>query len=233
MFREKQREISWTVEQLRAFESTVAETFESAAIHGPVHLSYGNEEYLIDLFQYIHEQDWVFSTWRNHYHALLHGVPAEYLMERINAGHSIGFQAPENHFLTSAIVNGIVPIAVGTALGLKWGSSNRMVWCFVGDMAGESGVFYEAVKYSVRNELPIHFVVENNGLSTNTPTQEAWGMKNPKGVVLALDSSIEHKYVSYFNYTREKYPHQGTGTWIHFVWAVTFLSTIFEVFRYI
>jgi len=216
MFREKQRNITWTVEQLREFESKVGDVFEKAEIHGPVHLSYGNEPYLIDLFQYINAEDWVFSTWRNHYHALLHGVPPDYLMERILAGHSISFQAPDNHFLTSAIVNGIIPIAVGTALGLKWNLSGRMVWCFVGDMASESGAFYEAVKYSARNELPIHFVVEDNGLSTNTPTQEAWGMKKQKAVTLGIQQEVAEKYISYFKYERTKYPHQGIGKWINF-----------------
>ena len=216
MFREKQKEVTWTVDELREFEKKVSDVFETAAIHGPVHLSYGNEDYLIELFQYVNPEDWVFSTWRNHYHALLHGVPKEELMEKILAGHSISFQSPENHFYTSAIVNGIVPIAVGTSLGIKWKNAHRMVWCFVGDMSAESGCFYEAVKYSMRNELPIHFVIEDNGLSTNTPTQEAWGMKNPKAVIMALDNELGKRYVSYFKYERTKYPHQGTGKWIHF-----------------
>jgi TPP-dependent pyruvate/acetoin dehydrogenase alpha subunit len=216
MFREKQRDITWTVESLRQFEKEIADVFETGAIAGPVHLSYGNEDYLIDLFQYVNEEDWVFSTWRNHYHALLHGVDPEYLRKRILATHSISFQSPENRFYTSAIVNGIIPIAVGTALGLKWKNAGRMVWCFVGDMASESGVFYEAVKYSARNQLPIHFVVEDNNLSTNTPTQEAWGMKDQKAVTLGIRQDIAAKYISYFKYERSKYPHQGIGKWINF-----------------
>lgn len=216
MFRRKQRDINWTIEQLRDFETKAAGAFEAAKIRGPVHLSHGNEAQLIELFQHVGENDWVFSTWRNHYHALLHGVPPEYLMERILGGHSIDFQAPEQHFYTSAIVAGIVPIAVGTALGLKWQKSDRMVWCFVGDMTAESGTFYEALKYSVRNELPIHFVVEDNGLSTNTPTQESWGMSQPHGVTIGVHPWVLGKYVTYYQYERNKYPHQGVGKWISF-----------------
>lgn len=221
MFREKQKEVTYTVEKLREFESKVAETFEKALIKGPVHLSYGNESYLIDLFQYVNPNDWVFSTWRNHYHALLHGVPEDELMGKILQGHSISFQSPEHRFYTSAIVNGVVPIAVGTALALKWrNDTTRMVWCFVGDMCAESGPFMEAMKYSIRNDLPIHFVVENNGLSTNTPTQESWGTINDGGFCDEAknfhNDKFMSKYVSYFTYNRTKYPHQGTGTWIHF-----------------
>ena len=43
MFRRKQRDISWTVDQLRDFETKAASEFEAAKIRGPVHLSYGNE----------------------------------------------------------------------------------------------------------------------------------------------------------------------------------------------
>jgi len=216
MFREKQKDVPWTVESLRQFEQTIADRFEAGKIHGPVHLSYGNEDYLIDLFQYIRPDDWVFSTWRNHYHALLHGIPEETLMAKVMEGKSLSFQCPEHHFFTSAIVNGIIPIAVGNAIGIKWRGTPEMVWCFVGDMAAESGEFYTAVKFSIRNNLPIHFVIEDNGLSTASPTQETWGMENVDAVKLHIREDLKERYVSYFKYTRGKYPHVGIGKWIHF-----------------
>ena len=230
MFREKQRDIAITKEELIQFESLVSSTFESGKIKGPVHLSYGNEEYLIDLFQYVHPDDAVFSTWRNHYHALLHGVPKETLWAKILDSKSISFQSPENNFYTSAIVNGIVPIAVGRALGIKWNNAGydihsntgRMVWCFVGDMVASSGIFFEAVKYSVFNELPIHFVIENNHLSTNTPSAISWGLKVDSDTASIeaglswMSKEQREKYISYFEYKRDRYPHVGVGRWIHF-----------------
>ena len=121
-----------TKEELIEFESEVAKAFEEGKIRGPVHLSFNNEEYLIDFFKRIHPYEWVFSTWRNHYHALLHGVPKDELMNAILQHKSISFQSPMHHFYTSAIVGGILPIAVGTALGLKYKNSRGKVWCFVG-----------------------------------------------------------------------------------------------------
>jgi TPP-dependent pyruvate/acetoin dehydrogenase alpha subunit len=222
-FRDKQKDVTITKSELISFEQKVSDIFETGVIKGPVHLSYNNENYLLDFFQYVNPNDWVFSTWRNHYHALLHGVPQEELMEKIMAGRSISFQSPEHHFYTSAIVNGVVPIAVGAALALKWkNEKDRMVFCFVGDMTSESGTFYEALKYSIRNELPIHFVVENNGLSTNTPTQASWGTKHTYGFQTEIKDQLDNqkfwmgKYLSYFEYTRDKYPHVGIGKWIHF-----------------
>lgn len=211
----------YTVEELRQFEKDVSNQYDKGNIRGPVHLSYGNEDYLIKFFEEnVKSTDWVFSTWRNHYHALLHGVPKEKLWDEIMAGRSISFQSSENHFYTSAIVNGILPIAVGTALGIKWKNLQTKVWCFVGDMSAESGPFYEAVKYSIRNELPIHFIIEDNGLSTNTPTQESWGTKYNMDYWHIFNHPTYHDafndYITMFKYKREKYPHVGIGKWIHF-----------------
>lgn len=218
MFRKKQRNIYFNRKDLIDFEQEVHDRWEQGLIKGPVHLSYSNELELIDIFQYVNEKDWVFSTWRNHYHALLHGVPKDKLWEYIMSGKSISFQCPEKNFFSSAIVGGVVPIAVGTSLGLKFKNvTDRMVWCFVGDMTSESGTFYEAVKYSIRNELPIHFVIEDNGLSTNTPTQQAWGMeKYLSNFYDNYPDNIRNKYITKYCYIRDKYPHVGIGKFIHF-----------------
>lgn len=71
-------------------------------------------------------------------------------------------------------------------------------------MTYECGIFHEVYKYSKNFKLPIKFVVEDNNLSTNTPTRVAWG-KNSKIL----------KDVIYYKYKR-KYPHHGTGQWIMF-----------------
>ena len=71
-------------------------------------------------------------------------------------------------------------------------------------MTFETGLFYEAYKYSKNFKLPINFVIEDNGFSTNTPTELAWNKKSkkPNGVY-------------YYKYKR-KYPHHGTGKWLLF-----------------
>ena len=191
--------------ELIAFEDKVKETYEAGQIKGPIHLSKNNEEQLIELFQYIHPEDWVFSAWRNHYHALLHGVDSEKLFEWISEGRSMGTNNVGPNFYASSIVGGIIPIALGAAMGLKRKNSPRRVWCFIGDMAFETGGFMEMHKYAKRYDLPIKFVVEDNGVSTNTPTAETWnGVKTE-----APDDVI------WYNYKKE-WPHYGTGKWVIF-----------------
>ena len=52
------------------FETEVKETYEAGNIKAPVHLCGGNEEQLIQIFEKVDKDDWVFCSWRNHYHAL-------------------------------------------------------------------------------------------------------------------------------------------------------------------
>jgi len=157
------------VSELIAFEEEVAAAFSKGLIHGPVHLSGGNEEQLIRIFKEVKPEDWVLSTWRSHYHALLKSIPRERVMADILASRSMMLHYPEHKFLTSAIVGGILPIACGLA------AEGETVWCFVGDMTATTGLFFETLKYATEHAFRLEFVVEDNGLSTNTPTREAWG----------------------------------------------------------
>ena len=45
---------------------------------------------------------------------------------------------------------------------------------FIGDMTFETGTFHECYKFSKNMKLPIKFVVEDNNMSTNTPTNKVW-----------------------------------------------------------
>jgi TPP-dependent pyruvate/acetoin dehydrogenase alpha subunit len=202
-----------TKDELIAFESEIADTYCAGKIRGPVHLSDGNEDQLIDIFKNINEEDWVFSTWRSHYHALLHGIPEEKVKEEVLKGNSITLCFPEYRFFASAIVNGIVPIATGAALGIKRKGEKRHVWCFVGDMAAEAGVFYENVKYADNHKLPITFVIEDNGESVGTPTDVVWGYDKSKQKPDYL--SWKRGNILYYRY-KKKWPHVGAGKWVTF-----------------
>lgn len=185
---------------LIAFEAEIAQLFEAAQIRGPVHLHGGNEEPLIAIFKRVKAEDWVFSTHRSHYHALLKGVPPEMVRAEILKGNSIGMQFPEYLFYTSAIVAGCAPIALGVAL------AGERVWCFVGDMAAETGLFHECLKFAVGYDLPITYVIENNHYSVETPTERVWRR-----------GAVYRTKVLQYSYERV-WPHQGTGTgkWVAF-----------------
>ena len=194
-----------TKTELIDFEIDIKKIYESGKIRAPIHLSGNNEDQLIKIFKDVKKNDWVFSTWRNHYHALLKGIPKEWLKKEITEGRSMGINNLKYKFYSSAIVGGIIPIALGVAKSLKLKKKSKSkVWVFIGDMTFETGTFHECYKYSKNHNLPIKFVVEDNGLSTNTPTKSAWVIKSkiPKDI-------IHYKY-------KRKFPHHGTGGWILF-----------------
>ena len=198
------------IQDLVKFEDDIAQCFNDAQIKAPVHLYNGNEQQLIDIFKHIREEDWVFCTWRSHYQCLLKGVPKEELKQAILAGRSIGLCFPEYRVYSSGIVAGSIPIALGTALALKRRNARAKVWCFVGDMASEHGQFFEAAKYAKYNDLPIRFIIEDNGLSVCTDTKKTWGTER-----LTFEG-IDDSMIQYYKYDGTKYPHAGAGTRVQF-----------------
>lgn len=191
---------------LIAFEEIIAEDFNAGRIAAPCHLAGGNEEQLIEIFRHIKPDDWVLTTWRAHYHCLLKGVPPALLRAKILEGRSIALCFKEYKILSSAIVGGICPIAVGLAWAIKKRGGNEQVWCFIGDMTAESGIAYECKKYTAGHELPVRWIIEDNGLSVCTPTRDVWPMKIGKGLLFRSGS---------YEYTLDK-PHVGTGKWVAF-----------------
>ena len=85
----KVRDINLTKEDLIKFEKQIVSLWEDGQIKAPVHLSHGNEDELIQIFSVISKDDYVFSTWRSHYHALLHGLTPEWIENKILEGKSI------------------------------------------------------------------------------------------------------------------------------------------------
>jgi TPP-dependent pyruvate/acetoin dehydrogenase alpha subunit len=126
------------------------------------------------------------------------------LMADIVAGRSITLCYPEHRILSSAIVGGALPIAVGVAFGIKRRKGHEQVFCFVGDMAERGGMFHEAFQFANGYGLPIHFVVEDNGISVCTNTAESWGGEKSFGGKVRV-------------YSYElPWPHSGAGHRVNF-----------------
>jgi len=199
----------YSEKELLAFEEEVAQEFATGSIHAPIHLGGGNEKQLIDLFKTIAPEDWVLCGWRSHYHCLLKGVPPKELREAIRAGRSVSLCFPKQKILSSGIVGGTAPIAVGLAWALKqkqdidYTGNESFVYCFIGDMTAESGIVHEAMQYAARHKLPVRWIVEDNGLSVCTDTQQSWGMGN-------ASPDVRH-----YKYKLSR-PHAGIGKWVRF-----------------
>ena len=240
------------IKQLKEFEERVVELFNNGEIKSPVHLS-GSvdntcENELIRIFKEnnISKDDWCFSTYRSHYHALLKGIDKNWLLDWIKDNKSIHVMNKEQKFFTSAIVGGCLPITLGVAKGLKLNSqsvseenqshldkkfvtstedsfphesADTKVYIFIGDMTFMTGIFDECFRYAINHKLPIKFIIECNYLSTDTDTAEVWGLSRME--INNMLKSMKEEYPNYFDYFvyERKYPHYGTGKFIDKIWS--------------
>jgi TPP-dependent pyruvate/acetoin dehydrogenase alpha subunit len=124
------------------------------------------------------------------------------LKARILQRKSISLCFKEYNAISSGIVGGICPVALGVALALKRQGSQQRVFCFIGDMSAETGIFAECWKYGFCNKLPITWIVADNGKSVCTDTKKSWGMYHHSV------SRAENVNVHYFQY-KLGYPHAG------------------------
>ena len=80
------------------FSNEFKSIYEKGKIRAPIHLSGNNENQLINIFKNVKKQDWVFSTWRSHYHAILHGIDPIWLKNEIIKGRSMGIINKKKNF---------------------------------------------------------------------------------------------------------------------------------------
>jgi TPP-dependent pyruvate/acetoin dehydrogenase alpha subunit len=198
-----------TKEDLLSFEELIANDFNTGKIKAPVHLYNGNEEAMISIFEDIKPQDWVLCSWRSHYQCLLKGVPQEEVRKNILEGKSISLCFPEYKVFSSAIVTGILPIAVGLGLSAKMDKNGQWIYCFVGDMTSETGSFEECYKYVRNHDLPVKFIIEDNGKSVCTDTRKTWN------TVRLTREGLINKNLYYYKY-ETKWPHAGAGQRVQF-----------------
>jgi len=193
--------------KIKNFEKEIASIYESGKIKSPIHLdgSIDNklENFLIDFFQKnkIDKNTWVASTHRSHLLWLLSRRDPEELKRQILEGHSMHIFG--HKFITSSIVGGICPIALGIAKSLAMMGSNEKIYCFIGDMAATSGLFSECIRYAEGWNLPIMYIVLDNKYSVRVNTKEVWGVRKKENKVIKI---------SY----KRKYPHAGSGKYVMF-----------------
>jgi len=167
------------VNRVRAFEHRLLDSMKDVFV--PVHLSLGQEGVAADLHEYLKPDDWLFSTHRNHAHYFAKGGSEQKLWDEImglESGLNQGFAGSQGisdksiNCHASAIVGGLVGAAAGTAYALKMNKSKAIVVSIVGDAGTEAGVYWETANWAVLNNLPMAFIVENNGMSVDSPIGE-------------------------------------------------------------
>jgi 2-oxoisovalerate dehydrogenase E1 component len=83
-------------------------------------------------------------------------------------------------------------VADGIALANKLKKNGKITAVFTGEGATSEGDFHEALNIAAVWELPVMFVIENNGYGLSTPTNEQYRCENlaDKGVGYGMESHI-------------------------------------------
>ena len=106
---------------------------------------------------------------------------------------SFHFGAQEYHII--GMISHLGPqlgVADGIALANKLKENGKITTVFTGEGATSEGDFHEALNIAAVWELPVLFIVENNGYGLSTPTNEQYRCENlaDKGIGYGMESHI-------------------------------------------
>jgi acetoin:2,6-dichlorophenolindophenol oxidoreductase subunit alpha len=166
---------------IRAFEDELHDRFEAGEIPGAVHLYAGQEAIAAGVVTQLRPDDYVSSTHRGHGHAIAKGCDLTRMMLEIygRVGGLCDGKGGSMHIAdfdlgmlgANGVAAGGVPIACGAALSAKVRGSGQIAVAFVGDGGANQGAFAESINLAVVWQLPVVFVVEDNGYAQSTSTR--------------------------------------------------------------
>ena len=159
--------------KIRIVEETLLDLFAKGEIHGTTHTYIGQEASGVGVISCLNrDKDYVISNHRNHGHYLSFGGDITSFFAELTGreGALVGGLGGSQHlhfgrFFSNGILGGVVPIACGIALGSKLDDNGAVIVIFIGDGTLGEGVLYESFNLASLWELPILFVLENNGIA--------------------------------------------------------------------
>ncbi|MFB4295601.1 pyruvate dehydrogenase (acetyl-transferring) E1 component subunit alpha [Actinomadura sp. NTSP31] len=168
---------------IRRFEERAARAYTEAKIGGYCHLNLGEEATVVGLMAALRPSDYLFTNYREHGYALAKGISAERVMAELygrSTGVSKGWGGSMHLFDAEArllggygIVGGQVPLAAGAALAVSYKGGDEVVMCHMGDGTTAIGAFHESLNIAGLWDLPVVFVVINNGLGMGTTVEHS------------------------------------------------------------
>jgi TPP-dependent pyruvate/acetoin dehydrogenase alpha subunit len=174
--------------EVRFFEEQVEAFFKQGMIRGSVHLYIGEEAVAVGACSALEKSDYITSTHRGHGHFIAKGGDCNRMMAEI-LGRETGYcrgKGGSMHVTDIEIgnlgANGIVgagiPIATGAAMALKLQRQARVVVCFFGDGAANTGAFHEGINLASIHSLPVVFICENNCYAISASTCNTFCIPN-------------------------------------------------------
>ncbi len=205
--------VSWLRDMLiiREFEIRTMAAYQAAKIGGFCHIYLGQEPVVVGTFAAIEKDDPIITAYRDHGHALARGMDPRACMAEMfgkitgcakgKGGSMHMFDKPNWLFGGHGIVGAQTPVGAGLAFaaryewevlkralpnpGVKEGdpAKKKVALCFLGDGAMNQGAFHEALNLAGLFDLPVIYIIENNGYSMGTSIA--------RGTTMADDLSVK------------------------------------------
>ena len=167
-----------TMVRIRRFEERSLRAYQGKKIGGFLHLYIGQEAVAAGCCSLMGRDDHVITAYRDHGHAIAVGMDLNPLMAELygkatgcskGKGGSMHYFAPDKNFWGGhGIVGGQIPLGTGLAYALKYQGKKGAAMAFMGDGAVNQGAVHEAYNLAALWNLPVVFVIENNGYSMGT-----------------------------------------------------------------
>jgi pyruvate dehydrogenase E1 component alpha subunit len=219
----KQTYLDWYENMLfwRKFEDKLAAVYIQQKVRGFLHLYNGQEAVLAGSLHAMEiGKDRMITAYRNHVQPIGMGVDPKRVMAELygkstgtsqGLGGSMHIFSKEHKFHGGhGIVGGQIPLGAGMAFGDKYFERDNVTLCFLGDGAARQGSLHETLNLAMLWELPVVFVVENNGYAMGTSVartashEEIWKLglgydmpcepcdgMNPVAVAKTMDKAIK------------------------------------------
>ncbi len=174
--------------RVRRFEEACPEQYLAGKIGGFLHLYNGQESVAIGQISLAGENDHFITAYRDHAHALGVGMTMNECMAELfgkvtgcskGKGGSMHFFDPDkNYWGGHGIVGGQTPLGAGIAWNMKLNGKKGSCLCYLGDGAINQGAFHEALNLVSLLNIPVIYVIENNGYSMGTSQARSSAWKN-------------------------------------------------------
>lgn len=173
------KEILYRLLLIREMEHRIESLFSEGKLRGTTHCCIGQEgvpvalSYLLDI-----ERDYLCSGHRAHGLSMMMTRKPETLLGEIMGkpfGMAKGLGGSQHvyykNYFTNGITGGMCPVAVGIAFTLKQEPTDAISTVVFGDGAMNEGYVMEAFNLAAEMQLPVLFILENNGYAMSTPVE--------------------------------------------------------------
>ena len=144
----------------------------------------GQEAIAVGATLALQPDEWIMPLHRNLGVFTTRGMPLHKLFmqwqgskEGFSKGRERSFHFGNKQYYICGMISHLGPqlaIADGTALAYKLKKENKISLAFTGEGGTSEGDFHEALNVAAVWDLPVIFLVENNGYGLSTPTQEQY-----------------------------------------------------------